>query len=181
MRNYLLIAIMALATFAVADQTMAVDKEGTAPKGCAMGGMGKGMGNMMNTDPDKAKQEMGDLYYPASTIVHSGICYMMETEGVMAVLSTTDSLDKVAAYYAGKFSGNDVTTSKGPGFQNWMHPGRTAGNTMVPPAKVHIMQSYSGKEVMIKVMMGDCAMHKRMGMMGGKGMMGGGMMEGDGE
>jgi hypothetical protein len=188
MRNYLLIAIMALATFAVADQTMAVDKEGAMPKGCAMGGMGMmgGMGNMMNTDPDKAKQEMGDLYYPGSTIVHSGICYMMETEGVMAVLSTTDSLDKVAAYYAGKFSGNDVTTSKGPGFQNWMHPGRTNGNTMVPPVKVHAMQTYSGKEVMIKVMMGDCAMGKNMGgMMGGKGMkggpgmMGGGMMEGD--
>jgi hypothetical protein len=168
---------MVLATFALADQTMTVEKEVVMGKGCAMGGMGMGMmGNMMNADPDKAKEEMGDLYYPGSTVVHSGICYMMDTESVMAVLSTTDTLDKVAAYYAGKFTGNDVTTSKGPGFQSWMHPGRTSGNSMMPPAKVHIMQTYSGKEVMVKVMMGDCAVHKRMG-----GMMGGGMMEGDDE
>ena len=75
MRKYLLLVIMVLATFAVADQMMTMDKEGTAPKGCMMGGgMGMGMmGNMMNTDPDKAKQEMGDLFYPGSTIMHSGI------------------------------------------------------------------------------------------------------------
>ncbi len=137
-----------------------------------------GMGAMMNTDPDKAKEEMGDLYYPGSTVVHSGICYMMETEGVMAVLSTTDALDKVATYYSGKFTGNDLTTSKGPGFQSWMRPERTSGNTMAPPTKVHIMQTYSGKEVMIKVMMGDCAMHKGMGGMMGPGMMGGKMGDG---
>lgn len=185
MRNYLLIVIMVLATFAVADQTMTMDKEGTAPKGCAMGGMGMmggGMGmmdKMMNTDPDKAKEEMGDLYYPGATIVHSGICFMMGPENLMAMMSTTDSLDKVAAYYSGKFNGNDVTSTKGPKFYSWMHPERSSGQTMTPPVKVHIVQSFSGKEVMIGVKMGECATGKSMGgMMGGKGMMGGpGMMD----
>jgi hypothetical protein len=62
---------------------------------------------------------------------------------------------------------------------------------MMPPVKVHIAQSFSGKEVVIMVKMGECASRGRGGMgegwmggpMGGMmhGYMGEGMMEGDGE
>jgi hypothetical protein len=200
MKTYLIVtlaAVAALAIVAVAHETQGSGNgygmmgPGYGMMGGGYGMMGPGYGGMMgpgygmmgggygmyNNDPEKAKTEIADFYYPGSTIMNSAVCYMMGPNNVMVFMSTTDSLDKVMNYYQPMFNGNDVSTAKGPNYYNWTRPERSVKDSTVPAVSVNITQSYSGKETIISVYQGFCA-YMNLGRHMGGGMMGGGWMRG---
>jgi hypothetical protein len=74
---------------------------------------------------------------------------------VMVVMSSTDTLDKIAAYYAPKFSEKNITYTHGPGFHNWTKPETSSDKSMARVTSVALAQDANGKDVTITVSMGQ--------------------------
>jgi hypothetical protein len=109
----------------------------------------------MDTDPDTGKAEIGDLFYPGSAITNSAVTDMMGQKNIMVVMSSTDPIDKIAAYYAPKFTGSNITYTHGPGFHNWMKPETSKDQSMSRITSVALAQDANGKDVMITVSLGQ--------------------------
>jgi hypothetical protein len=114
-----------------------------------------GPGGAMDTDPDTGKAEIGDLFYPGSAITNSAVTDMMGQKNVMVVMSSTDPIDKIAAYYAPKFTEKNVTHTSGPGFYNWSKPETSSDKSMARITSVALAQDANGKDVTVTVSMGQ--------------------------
>jgi hypothetical protein len=151
MYRYLLVIIMILSSLTLANAAM--------PDTSMMGGTcnptALGVGGALDTDPDTGKAEIGDLYYPGSAITNSAVTDMMGQKNVMVVMSSTDPLDKIAAYYAPKFNEKNITYTHGPGFHNWMKPMTSADKSMARVTSVALAQDANTKDVTITVSIGQ--------------------------
>jgi hypothetical protein len=114
-----------------------------------------GPGGALNTDPDAGKAEIGDLFYPGSAITNSAVTDMMGQKNIMVVMSSTDPIDKIAAYYAPKFSSSNVTYTHGPGFHNWSKPETSSDKSMARVTSVALAQDANGEDVTITVALGQ--------------------------
>jgi hypothetical protein len=150
MSKYLLTIIMILSGLTLANDAMPDMSMGGTCNPNALG-----IGGALNTDPDVGKAEIGDLYYPGSAITNSAVTDMMGQKNVMVVMSSTDTLDKIAAYYAPKFSEKNITYTHGPGFHNWTKPETSSDKSMARVTSVALAQDANGKDVTITVSMGQ--------------------------
>lgn len=114
-----------------------------------------GVGGALNTDPDAGKAEIGDLFYPGSAITNSAVTDMMGQKNIMVVMSSTDPIDQIAAYYAPKFTGSTITYTHGPGFYNWMKPESSSDKSMARVTTVAVAQNAGGNDVTITVALGQ--------------------------
>jgi hypothetical protein len=114
-----------------------------------------GPGGALNTDPDAGKAEIGDLFYPGSAITNSAVTDMMGQKNIMVVMSSTDPIDRIAAYYAPKFTGNNITHTSGPGFHSWMKPETSNNQSMERITSVALAQNAGGQDITITVSIGQ--------------------------
>jgi hypothetical protein len=117
-----------------------------------MGGMG-GMGTMMSTDTAKGKAEIGNFYYPGSEITDSAVSDMMGQKTVMVVMTTSDSLEKIASYYSPMFKGDEDVATITTEACIWTHPEGSDTNAKV--LQVSAAQDAGGDMVTIVVSKGQ--------------------------